>query len=207
MAELAKVPTVFVFYFSGSSGEFLARTLTETFVDIARNHAWWEDDNRVKVRDLYGRSFNSGDEYFDDDIVLRRANTYFENLEKPGKVHLGLMHPHHMVVPYFLKNFSHHPVIEITLIRPESQLFAHIASRQKIKHIDQTAHAPLHRSHSWIIPNCLQVEWYDLMFKPQCVFDAVSKFLNLSGDQQLFVDFVEEYKTKNQDLVGQIHAS
>jgi len=205
IADLAKIPTVFVFYSSGSSGEFLAQTLADSFDSIAKNRAWWEDAGRVKFCDLYGRSFNSGEEYFDDDIVLRRANSYFETLEKTGSLHVGLLHPNHNAMSYFLKNFSHHPVIEITAKTQQSRLFATLASIEKIKHIQ--VHKPRRFYHDYIIPNCLQIEWQDLMFTPQDTFQKISDFLKIAGDKQKFVDLTEQYKVINKKLFDRVYES
>jgi len=205
IAELAKIPTIFLLYFSGTSGEFLAKTLADSFDSIAKNRTWWENSGRIKFRDLYGRSFNSGNEYFDDEIVLTRANSYFETLEKPGLLNIGLLHPTQNAMSYFSKNFSHHPVIEITAKTQHSQLFATLASIEKIKHIQN--HIPRMFDHKYTIPNCLQIEWEDLMFAPQNTFQTISNFLNIVGSEQKFVDLTEEYKAVNKKLFDKVYES
>ena len=206
ISELAKIPTVLVLYFAGSSGEFLAQTLADSFDSIAKRASWQEDAGRIKFLDLYGRSLNGGNTYFDDQIVLDRANEYFESLEKSGSLHIGLLHPHLNSMPYFLKNFSHHPVIEITAKNHHSKTFATLAALEKIKHI-QVHNTRRKFEHNYTIPNCLQIEWQDLIFAPHNAFEKISDFLKITGNKQKFIDLTEQYKVTNKKLFDQVYGS
>lgn len=206
--QLSEIPTVFVLYYAGSSGEFLSLALSQCFAQMAKGWHHWENTSRVKFQDIYGRSFNSGDTSFlDTDLLLYRASTYLESHQDPGLIHIGMAHPDHGVLSFIYQHFANHPVIEITTHQPSGLQFRASAVKSKITHLSrpEIAWHKLPHQHRVKFKKHLQIEWQDLVFDAATVFDCIENFLNLQGDKEKFCSMVQQYKQCNKELLDALN--
>lgn len=212
LQQLATIPTILVLYHAGSSGEFLSLALSQVFAQVAKGKHEWHD-SRIKYEDMFGRSFNSGDNSFlDTDLLLYRTNTYLESHPDPKLIHLGMVHPNPETLHFIQGHFANHPVIEISMRDPRSKQFALLAVRSKITH---KVYKPISQIqlHGWPLyhnvkfKQHLEIEWQDLFFKSTLTFDSIQRFLNITGNAESFNILVEKYKHLNKHLLYMIDES
>jgi hypothetical protein len=205
ITEISNCPVVILLYKAGSSGEFLSYALTQSIDQFTKMITVWEN-NRCIVQDYFGRTLLFGP--ITEDILLSRINLFYETTNSKGVRHMGLSHhnPHQID---FIKNYgATWPVIEITTLTPTSIKFQYLASTIKIPKEYQLS--PINKNGKittaldfGLNPSQhLQIEWSELFLTDiRTTYFKILKFLNCNGDVDYFVDMVNDYVNKNQNLI------
>jgi hypothetical protein len=208
MQELAHHSVVVVLYNSGASGEFVAHALSESIEEFSKTVMIWENKNRCKFQDFFGRSLNNGQ--IVEDLLIKRINLYFENIVTPGPWHMGIAHGQPEYID-FLQKYGHNwPVIEITTLHPVSKKFQHLARNEKLS--DLKTLIPKKNftclDMGFKVPNHLQIEWNDLLLADtKNTYNKIIEFLGAHGNPSRFQTMVDDYINKNQDLIKGAHES
>jgi hypothetical protein len=200
--EIAKHPIVFVLYRAGSSGEFFAHAITQSFDSITKTNYAWENQTRVKYFDCFKHSLNSGFDTVTEKRMVAGFNDFLDFNKPTGTTHIGLVHPKGNSLEILTEHFSHCPVIEIVTFDDISKNFQLLAANSKIPGAPTVTN-----SYNCTGYNCkkqLLVEWKDIMFDSKKVFDHLQEFLSTTGDFQKFCLNVNEYKIRNCQLLDQI---
>jgi len=204
--EISNHPIVILLYQAGSSGEFLSYALTQSISQFTKMKTLWENDNRCIVQDYFGRTLLFGP--ITEDILLPRINLFFEMAKSKGVRHMGLSHhnPHQLD---FIKNYgATWPVIEITTLQPISIKFRQLAGTSKIPKEYQLS--PINKNGEittvldmgFTPDHHLQIEWSELFLTNiRTTYFKILKFLDCTGDVDYFVDIVNDYVNKNQNLI------
>jgi hypothetical protein len=206
--EISNHPVVILLYKAGSSGEFLSYALTQSINQFTKMTTLWENNNRCIVQDYFGRTLLFGP--VTEDILLPRINLFFEMAKSEGVRHMGLSHhnPHQI---NFIKNYgATWPVIEITVLHPVSNKFRYRSQGSKISKEYQLI-PPNYNPNEKITTaldmgfnpgNHLQIEWSELFLTDiRTTYFKILKFLDCTGDVDYFVDMVDNYVNKNQNLI------
>ena len=204
--EISNHPVVILLYKAGSSGEFLSYALTQSINQFTKMKTLWENNNRCVVQDYFGRTLLFGP--ITEDILLPRINLFFEMAKSKGARHMGLSHhnPHQID---FIKNYgATWPVIEITALQPISIKFQQLAKASKIPKEYQLS--PFNKNVKITTAldmgfnpgHHLQIEWSELFLTDiRTTYFKILKFLDCTGDVDYFVDMVDNYVNKNQNLI------
>jgi hypothetical protein len=200
--EIAKHPIVFVLYRSGSSGEFFAHAITQSFDSITSTQYYWKTSSRMEHEDCFKHILKSGIANVDINDIIVKFNEYMAVYEPVATAHLATVHPKGNSLEIITKYFSHCPIIEIVTFNDSSKKFLKIAVTSKLP-----GH-PLDTLNS----NCcdyhcekhLLVEWSDIIFDTRKVFDQLQNFLSMTGDYNKFCLLVDDYKLRNQTLLDQL---
>jgi hypothetical protein len=205
--EMSNHPVVILLYKSGASGEFLSYALTESIDQFTKTTMHWENTNRCIVQDYFGRSLLYGP--ISEDVLLPRINLFFETSRCIGSKHMGLSHfkPDQLD---FVKNYNTAwPVIEITTLQPVSEQFQLLACNSKISKKYGT---PNYNNNKKInstttdmglkLNKHLQIEWSDLLLTdPRTTYSTILQFLDCTGNVDQFVVMIDDYVSRNQDLI------
>ena len=198
--EISNYPVVILLYKPGSSGEFLSYALTESINQFTKMTTLWENNNRCIVQDYFGRTLLFGP--ITEDILLPRINLFFEMSKSKGVRHMGLSHhnPHQID---FIKNYgATWPVIEITALQPISIKFRQLAGTSKIPKEYQLG--PINKNEKITTAldmgfnpgHHLQIEWSELFLTDiRTTYFKILKFL----------DIVNDYVNKNQNLIQSVY--
>jgi len=205
--EISNHPVIILLYKSGASGEFLSYALTESIDQFTKTTMSWENTNRCIVQDYFGRSLLYGP--ITEDVLLPRINLFFEMSRCVGSKHMGLSHfkPHQLD---FVKNYNTAwPVIEITTLQPVSERFQLLSRNSKIpkKYVN-----PNYNNNEKInstttdmgikLNKHLQIEWSDLLLTDTCAtYSKILQFLDCTGNADQFGIMVNDYVSRNQDLI------
>jgi hypothetical protein len=205
--EISNHPVIVLLYKSGASGEFLSYALTESIDQFTKTTMSWENTNRCVVQDYFGRSLLYGP--ITEDVLLPRIDLFFKMSRCVGSKHMGLSHfqPHQLD---FIKNYNTSwPVVEVTTLQPVSEKFQLLSRNSKI-------------SKKYITPNYnknekinntttdmgiklnrhLQIEWSDLLLTNTCAtYSKILQFLDCTGNVDQFGIMVNDYVSRNQDLI------
>jgi len=203
--EISNHPVVILLYKAGSSGEFLSYALTQSINQFTKMITVWEN-NRCIVQDYFGRSLLCGP--ITEDILLPRINLFFEMTNSKGMRHMGVSHhnPHQI---NFIKNYgATWPVIEITALTPISIKFRNLAGSIKIPKEYQKSTFNKNEKNTTALDmgfnpgDLLQIEWSELFLTDiRTTYFKILKFLDCNGDVDYFVDMVNDYINKNQNLI------
>lgn len=207
LEDIKKYNIVFVLYPSGGSGEFLASALSTTVDNMAQPKFDWEAGNRMKFNDCLGRSLNASPDEPPEQLVVDRFNIHLMNTDtSDNRMSIALAHVHHLGVRYTLEHFSHAPIIEVTTNDRVSQKFRGLASWKKIG--VKIYNAFMHKDCQQDYPRHLKVNWSDLFLTNTAhEYQRILDFLNATGNTEAFVDAVQEYCQRNEDLITQAHES
>lgn len=212
IAQLNTVPLVFVLYYAGSSGEFFSDALTQCFDHIHCPGSQWENYNRVKFQDFFGRSFNESKDLVSDDIIIQRVNDYLRVNDIGNKTCVAMVHPSPKILRYINQYFAHVPTIEITSLSELSRRFRFLARSAKI---EKTADYPkqtrelfetMSMNHGYQFQHHLTIEWSNLIIdsSEQC-FENIQQFLNHTGQKDVFLKLIQDYRRRNQNLIDQCY--
>ena len=212
ISQLNNIPLIFVLYYAGSSGEFFSDALTQCFDHIHRPGAQWENHNRVKFQDFFGRSFNEGKDLVSDNIIINRVNDYFRDNDIGDKTCVAMVHPLDNVLNYIDQYFPHVPIIEITTHLELSRRFRFVARNNKI---ESTSLFPMETrrifetmptNHGRRFKKHLKIEWSNLIIDlSETVFEDIQQFFNQSGQKDVFLELIRDYRTRNQNLIDQCY--
>jgi len=205
--EISNHPVIVLLYKSGASGEFLSYALTESIDQFTKTTMSWENTNRCIVQDYFGRSLLYGP--ITEDVLLPRINLFFKMSRYVGSKHMGLSHfeAHQLD---FIKNYNTAwPVVEVTTLQPVSEKFQLLSRDSKIskKYI-----SPNYNKNEKIngtttdmgikLNRHLQIEWSDLFLTNTCAtYSKILQFLDCTGNVDQFGIMVNDYVSRNQDLI------
>lgn len=205
--NLGGQPVVILLYNAGASGEFIAHALSETIDQFSKTPALWENQSRCKFGDYFGRTLTCGP--IINEVLLQRVNLYYDNLKDLKAWHLGLAHCESVYLDFILEHGSAWPVIEITTNMPTSQKFQALARNSKIpqEFLNQPrlpgATRPNTKQLAW--KKHLAVEWSELIMTDTIhCYSKIVEFLGGNGNTDGFVDMVQNYKMRNQDLIKEL---
>lgn len=203
--EITNLPIVVVLYTAGSSGEFLAHALTQSFDQITKTYQFWETKNRCKYFDIFDRNLNSGFDSIDHNEIIQKVNLYLEKNQPTNTINVATAHPQPSSISFLWEFLRYSSIIEITVNQPRSKKFLGLAGNNKITDVSPGSLKDIMKIPGQIevtFPNHLKVEWEDIMLtNTDKAFDNISQFLNLQGNSSKFVEFVDDYKNRNADLI------
>lgn len=204
LEEISQQPVVIVLYNSGASGEFLAYALSQTISQFKKPKSIWENQTRCKFDDYFGRSFTSG--AVTNDLILERVNLYWKKyLKSRGEWHLGLVHNEYEYLNILQNLGPDWPVIEITTISPQSQKFQYEA---RISKISQKFRPPQTYCQKVYAKKHLQIEWSDLILTDtKNSYSKIINFLEGHGNIDRFEYLVNDYRTRNENLLKTLYES
>lgn len=210
LEQIQKYPIVLLVYYAGSSGEFLAHALNQSLDQMCNTSSQWENSSRVKFADAFGRSFNGSNTVPTTDVIIKRFNQQLENYDSGTMI--GLAHPSLEIMNFLKCHFADFPVIEITSTNMSSKIFRCLARQKKIE-VAQPRYQSLRHEISCLPVSSgidflkhLRIEWSDIFLDRTAEqFQKIEKFLNTTGNLDLFVNMVKEYCDRNQDLISQIN--
>lgn len=206
--ELVDQPVVVVLYDAGASGEFVAHALSQSIEEFAKTGMIWENEDRCKFKDFFGRSLNNGQ--IIDDLLISRINLYFENIVAPGQWHMGMAHGQPEYLDFLQKYGLNWPVIELTTLHPVSKKFQLLARNKKLPGLEHAVPKKnfTSRDLGFKVPKHLQIEWRDLLLSDtKNTYSEITGFLGAHGDPDLFQTLIDDYVNKNQELIQRSHES
>lgn len=208
--DLSGEPVVILLYNAGASGEFIAHALCETIDQFSKTPAHWENQSRCKFGDYFGRTLTYGP--IINDVLLQRINLYYENLTDLKAWHLGLSHRESAYLDFILEHGSTWPVIDIITNTPTSQKFQTMARNSKISqgflNQPRLAGAIKPDTKQLARKKYLAVEWSELIVTDtKHCYSKIVEFLGGNGHVDGFVDMVQDYKMRNQDLIKELDES
>jgi len=211
--QISSQPVVVLLYESGASGEFLGHAITSTVNEFTKTNAVWENNIRCKFDDYFGRTLTFGP--ITEDLLLPRINLFLESAKLPGSCHLALSHfrPHQLD---FLKTHGDTwPVIEITTLNPISKRFQTLSKNSKIEEKYQQNISGKNPRLNFTAEDLgfrpklhLPIEWSDIILtNTKSSYLKITEFLNCTGNADLFLHLVEDYKVRNQSLIKEAYES
>lgn len=208
--DLNQQPIILIVYHSGSSGEFFAHALSQSLYTVTYPEVTWENQTRCKFGDFFGRSCNGGSETMDNELVLKRINLFFESAVEIKQHHIALAHPTASSIDFIKQYLPDIPIIEISIIKELSKKFKFYAANSKIP-AENRRNIPTSFQFDWKPQHCakkhLYIEWSDLILTDTAnAFNKIKEFLNIDGDTDKFLQMVENYKTRNLDILKSINA-
>lgn len=204
--QLKNLPVVILMYWTGSSGEFIAHSLSQSIAQISKPPMHWENNNRCKYSDFLGRSLNAGDNIIRHEKVVERVNIFFDQVQTLGTIHIALSHFNFASVDFIRDYMPDAKVIEIVTETEESKQFKISAESKKVEpRYSGNGVNPVETS--WVMvdytaKNHLKIEWSKLLLNDtHNEFNKINEFLQTTGDISLFQNMVQDYLDRNRDLV------
>ena len=207
LKDLDQYKLIFVLYPAGSSGEFLTYALSQCVEGVFYPHARWENMNRMKFRDCFGRRLAIEPSWPDESDMVDQFNKFLE-IYKPTAHHhiLSMAHPNRESIAWMLQHCGQCPVIEIVTHSHLSQKFRDLAATEKI---GPKLRGCYHYTKSGaVFPKHIEIEWlHCILTDTGCAFERICNFLDMPGDSELFCRLVADYRDRNAHLIDAAHAS
>jgi hypothetical protein len=208
--DLNQLPILLLLYPSGSSGEFLAYALSESFPAITDADQHWENHSRCKYTDLFNRQLNSGLREINNNDVVAGVNSFLSKNDL-SEIHVGLLHPKKPSVDFVKKYLPHAPIIEIVTHQLKSKKFRHTASFGKIPHYNDSdverynkewdTHYGLYNQCHYNGERHLRIEWEDILLtRVSEMFNLIEQFVGKRGDIDKFKSMIDDYLLRNQEI-------
>lgn len=190
---------LFIAYKAGSSGEFLASALTESFSCFSKTPSTY-NNSRYIFFDFFFRGLMGNIELTEEEIV-NRINSYLSRNKDIRPWQIGLMHPNTNVQEFVERFLKPRAVIQIDTRNHVADNFQKIAAVQKI---------PNNFRHSGKVTefrfkNYIVFDWYSCMLGDEAnllsFFDQVQTILNNSGNYDIFKEKIDLYLNDNRSII------
>lgn len=199
ISEVQKFNILFIAYKAGSSGEFLAAALTESFSCFSKTPSTY-NNSRYIFFDFFFRGLMGNIELTEQEIV-NRINSYLSRNKDIRQWQIGLMHPNTNVQQFVERFLTPAAVIQIDTSNQVAHNFQEIAAVQKIpnnfRHSGQVT--------EFRFQNSIIFDWYSCMLGNEAnlirFFDQLQTILNNSGNYDIFKEKMVLYLNDNRSII------
>jgi hypothetical protein len=203
---LNKLPAILLMYTTGTSGEFIAHALTESFPDITKTSQHWENVTRCKYFDLFDRTLTSDiDRPINITKVINAVNFYLDENYPNNTIHIGLVHPKKFTLEFIQQHIPNVPIIEITTEQMQSKLFRFLSQSKVGRDIPDAPYFK-HNNCGYQGSQHIRIDWHDLLIgNTELMFNQIENFIQCKGSMEKFKVLVNDYLERNVDTIKQLH--